>query len=353
MLFLVVLLLALPIQSVAKGVRCGHEDERTPFQSVAKADNPIKADFFDEHQLCDEEQLSEMASKVHYAKNEMIITRLITRDQFSKFVLSNGVYDECTKLLNAFEAGELSSTLKNLIESYAYSSTPLADEDLSRFAQAMSYAILPGDMQAAVRTSGAVPAAVLGMSTYLERNPNSREFIMSSLVDMESQSLGLQRIYLAYQLGSYNILSGALGLALEVHPVSTQANVTAFQQQISDNYDKFSPPAKIDGGLGGGGGKTAAKLMQARFVPLGGLVDPMRTQLSFYDEDDERKAERNEKLEGELEGLAWRGSARGKPLCEGGSMVSAIICAVFAGDGAQGRVVQVGVVSEEMHEHMR
>jgi hypothetical protein len=118
-----------------------------------------------------------------------IITRLITRDQFSKFVLSNGVYNECTKLQKAFEASELFSTydtfflhrtLKNLIESY--SKIPLADEDVSRFAQAMSYVILPGDMQAALRTSGAVNGAVLGISRYLQRNPSAQQFILSSLL---------------------------------------------------------------------------------------------------------------------------------------------------------------------------
>jgi hypothetical protein len=199
-LFLVVLLLA-----------------ALPFQSVA---NPIKADFFyPEHQLCDEEQLSEMSSRVHYEKSEMIITRQITRDQFSKFVLSNGVYNECRELQKAFEASDLNfvkrhdpfymhRTLKGLIE--YYSLIPLADEDVSRFAQAMSYVILPGDMQAALFTSGDIDLAVLGMSTYLQRNPSARQFIMSSLLQPTS-SLGISRIW---QLGSYSILSGALGLAL-------------------------------------------------------------------------------------------------------------------------------------------
>jgi hypothetical protein len=114
--------------------------------------------------VCDADQLAEMSSRVHYEKSEMIITRLITRDQFSKFVLSNGVINECTKLQKAFEASELFSTydpfflhrtLKNLIESY--SSIPLADEVVSRFAQAMSY-------------------------VYLQRNPSAQQFILSSVL---------------------------------------------------------------------------------------------------------------------------------------------------------------------------
>jgi hypothetical protein len=114
MLFLVVLLLAmvaLPIQSVAN-----------------PNPNPTTAYFFDpKDQLCDEEQLSEMSSRVHYAKSELIITRLITREQFASFVLSNGVYNECRKLQEAFDFVKLFSAydpfylqrrLKNLIKSY-------------------------------------------------------------------------------------------------------------------------------------------------------------------------------------------------------------------------------------------
>jgi hypothetical protein len=303
-----------------------------PFQSVA---NPIFANpnteadfhFFDpKHQLCYEEQLSEMASRVHYAKNEMIITRLITRDQFSKFVLSNGVYNECRKLQEAFDFVELFSaydpfylqrTLKNLIESY--SSTPLADKDVSRFAQAISFVILPGDMQAAVRTSGSVNGAVLGMSTYLQRNPSAYQSIMSSLLQSTS-ALGISR---TWQLGSYSILSGALGLC-PVESVGTY--IAALEEKISANYDNFAKPGEC-------------KLTQARFVPLGAVVPELRTQFHLYDEGLISEDLAISNVQTVLEGAAR--SARGMESSERGAMISAI------------SYQNVGVVSKGVHAYMQ
>mmetsp|Transcript_2239 Transcript_2239/g.4947 ORF Transcript_2239/g.4947 Transcript_2239/m.4947 type:complete len:495 (+) Transcript_2239:109-1593(+) len=235
-LFLGVLLLAaLPIKSVVALA-----------STAVVADSHRSAHFYG---YCDNSALREMSAKVHEEKNEMIITRQISRDQFSTFIFTNGMYIECKKLQAALESGisVFQSTLKARIESY--SGATLDDKDVSRFARAMSYLILPEDMQAAVRVKGVINDPVLGLATYLQQYPRSRQLIISLLLKSSSSSISC-----IWQLGSYNILSGALFLAREVKPLS--ASVATLGNALSNNYDVLV------------GESWSGKMMESRFVPL-------------------------------------------------------------------------------------
>ncbi|KAJ1408455.1 hypothetical protein B484DRAFT_198622 [Ochromonadaceae sp. CCMP2298] len=236
-LFLGVLLLAaLPIKSVVAYLRTA---------AVLKEDERL----FHVFETCNRIELIEVSARVHYEKNEMIITRQISRDQFSTFIFTNGMYIECKKLQAALESGisVFQSTLKARIESY--SGATLDDKDVSRFARAMSYLILPEDMQAAVRVKGVINDPVLGLATYLQQYPRSRQLIISLLLKSSSSSISC-----IWQLGSYNILSGALFLAREVKPLS--ASVATLGNALSNNYDVLV------------GESWSGKMMESRFVPL-------------------------------------------------------------------------------------
>jgi hypothetical protein len=177
-LFLGVLLLAaLSIKSVVAYLRTA---------AVVKEDRRSTS------RLCDSIELSEVYARVQEAKNDMIITRHISRDQFSTFIINNGMYIECGKLQAALETGDfIERTLKDLIE--IYSVTKVNDESVSRFAQAISYLILPEDMQAAVRVNGVIHDPVLGLATYLQQYPGSRQRIIYYL--LKSSSSIISHIY--------------------------------------------------------------------------------------------------------------------------------------------------------------
>ncbi|KAJ1441459.1 hypothetical protein B484DRAFT_390752 [Ochromonadaceae sp. CCMP2298] len=184
--------------------------------------------------VCNSTELSEIFVKVQGVKDEMIILRQILREQFSHFVFRNGLYEECGRLA-ALEGKVFKRSLKSLIE--LYSVRTIDDEDVSRLAQALSYSILPEDIQARI-TADVIPPPVLGLASYLQRYmgyPNSRQLIISSLLETSS----ISRIW---QLGSYNILTGALhrqmlALDQDVRPFCT--SVATLGEALSDNYDNM------------------------------------------------------------------------------------------------------------------
>jgi len=234
-LFLGVLLLAaLPIKSVVAYLRTA---------AVLKEDERL----FHVFETCNRIELIEVSARVHYEKNEMIITRQITRDQFSTFVVLNGPYKECRKLQSALETGDsvFQITLKNVIKSY--SKEPVDEEDVSLLAKAMSYLILPEDMQAALRINGAVNGALLGLATYLQRCPGTYQFILSSM-QQSKHLLGISDILL---MGRDNILSSALNLVS--HATTFGTNI-GLGQEISINFAKLV--------------KSAQPVVGQQFVPI-------------------------------------------------------------------------------------
>jgi hypothetical protein len=86
------------------------------------------------HGYCDDEELRGISEDIHFEKHEMIITKQISCDQFSKFIVLNGPYIEYRKLQAALETGtsDFQRTLKVLIESY--SGAKVDEEDFSLLA---------------------------------------------------------------------------------------------------------------------------------------------------------------------------------------------------------------------------